>query len=187
VAEQSGGTVRIESQPGEGTSIKVFLPRANVEATSQDVEQVVPIHAPVQSGQVVLVVDDDSAVREVTATLLASVGYGVIEANSGAAALDVLGSGKRVDLMLVDIAMPDMNGIETERQALRKRPDLPVLFSTGHADLARFGGGDIDRRRIVGKPYRRDDLFKKVRACLSEPGTLPVRVVRTNDQASGQS
>jgi CheY-like chemotaxis protein len=120
----------------------------------------------------VLVVDDDSAVREVTVALLASCGYSVLEADSGPAALEIVESGARVDLMMIDVAMPDINGVETARRASNRRPDLPILLSSGYADLARFGGGAVDRDHIVDKPYRRDDLLRKVRTRLEQ--RLPV-------------
>ena len=113
-------------------------------------------------------VDDDSDVREVTVAMLDSLGYSVIEATSGPAAIAVLGSTECVDLMLIDLAMPGMNGIEAARQGQERRPDLPILFSTGYTDAVPFGGGEIDRNRIVGKPYAREELFRKVKvdACL---------------------
>lgn len=175
VARQSGGGVGINTRPGDGTSIEVYLPRADMEVPSEEMDRGPSVHAPVTRGQVVLVVDDDSDVREVTVAMLASLGYSVIEADSGPAAIEVLGSTGRVDLMLIDLAMPGMNGIEAARQAREGRPDLPVLFSTGYTDAARFGGGDIDRNRIVGKPYRRNELFRKIEACLIHAATNATR------------
>jgi signal transduction histidine kinase/CheY-like chemotaxis protein len=166
MATQSGGGAQINSRPGEGTSVEIYLPRGDAEASAEIFVERPPVHASVASGQVLLVVDDDSDVREVTVALLAGSGYSIIEADSGPAALKILGSSARVDLMMVDVAMPDINGIETARQARVRRPGLPVLFSTGYADVARFGGDEVDRDHLVGKPYRRDDLIRKIRTCL---------------------
>jgi DNA-binding response OmpR family regulator len=87
--------------------------------------------------------------------------------------MEVLGSTGRVDLMLIDLAMPGMNGVEATRQVQERWPDLPVLFSTGYTDAVRFGGGEIDQNRIVGKPYRRDELSRKIDACLRRRSRAP--------------
>jgi CheY-like chemotaxis protein len=123
-------------------------------------------HHPVIRGEVVLVVDDDSDVREATAGILASLGYHVVEASNGPAAISILASGEPVDLMLVDIGMPGMSGVDAVRVAREQRPDLPVLFATGYADAVPFSNGDIDRNCLVGKPFRRDELFKRIQACM---------------------
>ena len=158
VARQSRGGVRIDSRLGKGTSIEVYLPRANIELSPEPTEGGPPSDDPLINGQVVLVVDDDSDVREVTGALLASLGFSVIEADGGPAAMKIIETRERVDLMLVDVAMPGMNGIEAMREARERRPHLPILLSTGYSDIAHFAAGDIDRSRIVCKPYRRDEL-----------------------------
>jgi CheY-like chemotaxis protein len=184
VARQSGGAIQINSRPGEGTTIEIYLPRASgKEAAPALVVESPSIDAAVVADHLVLVVDDDSAVREVTVAMLASCGYGVIEAASGPAALEILDSGVCVDLMMIDVAMPDMNGVETARQARNRRPDLPILYSSGYADLARFGGGEVDPDQIVDKPYRRDDLLTKVQTCLEQrlPAVHAERAAATGD------
>ncbi|UGB44498.1 PAS domain S-box protein [Frateuria edaphi] len=165
-AKQSGGGVRIATRLGEGTSVKVYLPRA----TGAIVQAEDLPHAPVHPAggavrQCILLVDDDTGVREVTAAILAERGYEVIEAGSGGSALDVLDrEGGEVDLMLMDYAMPGMNGSEVAREAHAKRPSLPVLFLTGFADFGAFK--DIGDDRIVSKPFRDEDLLAKVRNML---------------------
>jgi PAS domain S-box-containing protein len=165
-AKQSGGGVRIDTRLGEGTSIKVYLPRADGAAPyAQDGPPVVvrEEHAPAR--QRILLVDDDTDVREVTAAILAEQGYEVIEAGSGGSALDVLDrEGADVDLMLMDYAMPGMNGSEVAREAHAKRPSLPVLFITGYADFAAFK--EVGDERIVSKPFSEEDLLAKVHAAL---------------------
>jgi CheY-like chemotaxis protein len=158
--------VRIDTRLGEGTSIKVYLPRADGAAPyAQDGPPVVvrEEHAPAR--QRILLVDDDTDVREVTAAILAEQGYEVIEAGSGGSALDVLDrEGADVDLMLMDYAMPGMNGSEVAREAHAKRPSLPVLFITGYADFAAFK--EVGDERIVSKPFSEEDLLAKVHAAL---------------------
>ncbi|HUN40984.1 MAG TPA: response regulator [Acetobacteraceae bacterium] len=115
----------------------------------------------------ILLVDDDSAVREVVAAMLEDLGYRVVEADGGAAALDLLSTGNRVDLMLADFSMPGMSGMELLREATARRPELPVLLVTGYADdkaLAVLG-----QERLVLKPFRNEELARKVRIALSGP------------------
>jgi signal transduction histidine kinase len=163
LAKQSGGGVRIDSTPGEGTSVKVYLPRARSAVT--EAQEAPAASAPQAGGDVqVLVVDDDSAVREVTASLLADLGYRVIEAGSGGAALELLERETDINQMLLDFAMPGMNGAEVAREARARRPDVPILFVTGYADTAALGeaGEDV----ILRKPYVEQELAAKLRAAL---------------------
>ncbi|MCX7515355.1 PAS domain-containing protein [Frateuria hangzhouensis] len=161
-AKQSGGGVRIDTRLGEGTSIKVYLPRAaGVAAESEAVMQEVVRQDNGPARQRILLVDDDADVREVTAAILTERGYEVIEAGSGGSALDVLErEGGTVDLMLMDYAMPGMNGSEVAREAHARRPSLPIVFLTGYADFAAFK--EVGDDRIVSKPFRDEDLLAKV-------------------------
>lgn len=162
-AKQSGGGVAIRTREGEGTTVSVYLPRAAEAPARLPARREVEAPA-APAGATVLLVDDDSAVREVTASLLREFGYGVIEAGSGNAALDVLRGAARIDLLLADYAMPGMNGVETVREAQRLRPGLPSLFITGFADLAALR--EVGEERIIQKPFRDDELGRKVAAIL---------------------
>jgi len=115
-----------------------------------------------------LVVDDDSAVREVTASMLRERGYVVLEVGSGGAALELLDRRSDIDLALIDLAMPGMNGAEVARQAHSKRPALPIVFVTGYVDMTALS--EIGDEQIVKKPFVGDELANKVRAAL---GTAP--------------
>jgi signal transduction histidine kinase/ActR/RegA family two-component response regulator len=164
-AKQSGGGVRIDSQQGEGTSVKVYLPKAYAPAVVEELHKPsVPTAA--WSRQTIVVLDDDSAVREVTATMLCDLGYDVVEAGSGAAALDIVRSDQTIDLLLVDYAMPGMNGVEVARAAAEIRDGLPVLYITGYADLTALR--EVGEDRIIRKPFRGDELGSKVGAALAE-------------------
>jgi len=186
LAKQSGGGVRIDSLPGQGASVKVYLPRADV-----DPQRDAPQHEPNSSADAanlsVLVVDDDSAVREVTAEILGELGYRVIEAGSGGEALHLLERGDRIDVMLVDFAMPGMNGAEVAREARARRPEVPILFVTGYADTAALeqaGEGGILR-----KPYLERELAAKLRAVLgaSPPASAaPRRAKLSGGQTSAE-
>ncbi|WP_269714077.1 response regulator [Caulobacter sp. NIBR2454] len=168
-AKQSGGGVRIETKLGEGTSVKVYLPRASQAARAAAVEAVFP-RGDGLANRKILVVDDDSAVREVTATILRELGCVVIEAGSGRAALDALEREEGIDMLLADYAMPGMNGMDTARAARAMRPNLPVLFITGFADLAALK--DAGEDRIVQKPFRDGELAAKIEAILGSADAI---------------
>ncbi|HWB48570.1 MAG TPA: PAS domain-containing protein [Stellaceae bacterium] len=164
VAQQLGGGVRIETEPGMGTVVTVFLPRAEALA-----DELTPRGRTGRrrhdrlTRQVsgILLVDDDPDVRAVAATMLREAGHTVIEAGSGGAALERLVERTTpIDLLIADLAMPGMNGFELARAARQERPDLPVLFVTGFADMAR--SEDSRRETVLQKPFRAEELTAKV-------------------------
>jgi PAS domain S-box-containing protein len=166
-AKQSGGGVRIDSHVGEGTSITVYLPRA--ETVPHHPAEAVSVRDAAAPGQIrVLLVDDDTAVREVTACMLEGFGYHVTQAAGGAAALDLLDGGAAFDLHLFDFAMPGMNGVELARQAEARRPDVPTVFVTGYADTKALDS--IGGRPVVQKPFRADALAVALRKALEAEG-----------------
>jgi len=162
-AKQSGGGVRIDTTEGEGTSVKVFLPRAAAAAQPEEEPRQAVLDAE-PGGRTVLVLDDDSAVREVTAGILQDLGYRVVEAGSGGAALDMLDKQSQIDLLLVDFAMPGMNGAEVAREVHARRPDLPILFVTGYADTEALAAAGDDG--ILRKPFVQKELAAKLRSVL---------------------
>ena len=161
-AKQSGGGVRIETAPGAGTTVRVYLPRS-----PDALANAAPIAAVEDEtgagGETILVLDDDDAVRAVTADSLRTAHFRVIEAVRGDAALEALAAETDVALVVADFAMPGMNGAEFARLA-RKITDVPVLFVTGYADLSALA--DVAEERIVRKPYRATDLVERVRMLL---------------------
>jgi PAS domain S-box-containing protein len=160
-AKQSGGGVRIDTKPGEGTTVKVFVPRAAVQADRDKIYDGPPSReSPKLGGRTVLMVDDDSAVRSVTATMLMELGCTVLEAGSGGAALEILARTSEIDLVLIDFAMPGMNGLELSREIKARRPGLPMLFVTGYADLTALN--ELGEENIIQKPFRDDELARKV-------------------------
>jgi signal transduction histidine kinase len=171
-AKQSGGGVCIESRPGAGTSVHIYLPRAEAKLAARAAAPVRPAAAPANRGLTVLLIDDDNAVREVTRAILHDLGYRVLEAGSGGAALDLIEREPRIDLMIADFAMPGMNGAELARLAQAKRPSLPVLFVTGFADRTALAG--VSEARIVSKPFVDDELAHKVRLALAEGASSKV-------------
>jgi signal transduction histidine kinase/CheY-like chemotaxis protein len=163
-AKQSGGGMRIESRVGEGTSVKVYLPRTErIEVTEASSHSDAP-NQPQPKGAIILLVDDDSGVREITASMLREMGYVVLEVGSGDAALDLLDGEAHIDLAVLDYAMPGMNGMEVARQVNSRFPTLPVLFITGYVDSAALR--EIGDAKIIKKPFVGDELANKVDAAL---------------------
>src|SRR5262249_11868487 len=132
-AHQSGGEVRIDTRLGHGTTITLFLPRTREDLTSAAADDSPAPH----DGQAaaILVVDDDAAVRELTVRALEALSYRVIEAENGRVALDLLRD-RDVDLTLIDLVMPGMNGRQLATRIRATEPDRAILFMTGYDDLS---------------------------------------------------
>lgn len=164
LAKQSGGGVSIDTEVDKGTTIRIFLPRADA-APTQEREPSGELLAAREAGMVVLVVDDDEAVRTVTAGYLSDLGYDVIEADSGGAALETLAHHDRIDAMVLDFAMPGMNGGELARELKVRRPGAPILFATGYADAEALT--DVGEDMIVRKPFTQAELARKLSRTLA--------------------
>ena len=164
-ARQSGGHLAIASEPGKGTTVRLYLPRSKADRSSAGPEKV---HAPPlpRGDEAILVVDDNDAMRTTAARNLAALGYQVRLAADGPGALAILQTGEPFDLLLTDVVMPNgLSGYQLADAARTLRPGLPVLFTTGFA--AEDGGEtnvmDADALR---KPYRRRDLAERIRSML---------------------
>jgi CheY-like chemotaxis protein len=136
---------------GRDQSEGVFLPRAQMDDGLETPNNSIPEAPADRRGEIILLVDDDNAVREVTALILRDLGSTVVEVGSGGAALEVLSGEQHVDLVVLDFAMPGMNGIEVARQVQVRVPSLPVLFVTGYADKDALSG--VSEGQIVRKPF----------------------------------
>ena len=163
---QSGGHIKIYSEPGQGTSVKIFLPRFAGEDAEAVVEQ--PEVTPrAEDGETVLVVEDDATVRDLVLEVLRDLGYTALEEPDGLAGLLVLQSHRRIDLLVTDVGLPGMNGRQLAEQARLLRPDLKVLFITGYAENAAFGNGHLDPgMQMMTKPFAVDVLGKRIRTML---------------------
>jgi CheY-like chemotaxis protein len=162
VDRQSGGTVRICSRLREGTTVQIYLPRANV-AAAPNVARARP--AGTARGAHILVVDDDTDVRWIIAQDLQEMGCIVAQAESGRAALAMLDRDAPYDLMVTDLVMPGLSGLDTVRLARRNRPDLKVLFTSGYADLSRFGD-KLGDHPVLRKPFKPQALAEAVQTAL---------------------
>ncbi|TCP37438.1 PAS domain S-box protein [Sphingomonas sp. BK235] len=163
-AKQSGGGVRIDTAPGEGTTVSVYVPRAAVAPAPVATDSAAPTAASI-ARRCVLVLDDEDRVREITAEALRDSGCRVIEAADGAAALDALAADPAVEAVVADVAMPGMNGIEFGRRARIGRPTLPVLFVTGYADADELAA--LPEAQVIRKPFTRAQLVERLAALLA--------------------
>ena len=165
-ARQSGGGVQIDSAPGTGTAVSVFLPRAPAQAEparARPEERVEPD----AGSAVVLVVDDDAAVLGITADILKDIGYSVLQAGNGPAALDLLDRHPTVDLLLTDVVMTPMSGPELAGRVEESYPQLPIVFISGYTAAAGLAGAG-SRRRLIRKPFSPGELRRQIEASLAE-------------------
>ncbi|MFJ2484546.1 PAS domain-containing protein [Pseudomonas sp. NPDC087639] len=168
-AQQSGGHVSLDSLPGQGTCVRLYLPRmVGLEAERLPVEPTEPQPA-TATGESVVVVEDDPAVRMLVLDLLKELGYQAHEAEDARVALPLLESDLRVDLLVTDVGLPGMNGRQLAEIARQHRPGLKVLFMTGYAQKAAERQGFLeDGMDMVAKPFSIELLASKIRAMISQ-------------------
>lgn len=165
--KQSGGHVQLYSELGHGTTVRVYLPargeNSGAEGHMTDVSATRPA-----CSETILVVEDDPRVRRVSVRRLKELGYTVIEADSGPAALKIVESGERFDILFTDIIMAGgMTGVDLARNVRRQRPDLKILFTSGYAEPAILKGGVLtEGAGWLGKPYSISELDAKLRELL---------------------
>jgi signal transduction histidine kinase len=168
--KQSGGHIKIYSEPGRGTCIKLYLPRFNnVETPAPNTARPPqPINLPLgKPEELVLIVEDDDAARHVTAQGVRELGYSVLEAENGRAAIDIIRKRADIALMLTDVVMPDMNGARLAREAVFRRHSLRILFVTGYTRNAIVHNGVLDAGvNMLTKPFTLEQLAVKMREIL---------------------
>ncbi len=167
---QSGGFVRLASAPGRGTTVRLYLPR---HERAQGQQPQLPAAEPegTGAGEAVLLVEDEAGVRELVAERLRELGYRVLEAADGPAALRLLRSGARVDVLVTDVGLPGgLNGRQVADVARERRPDLPVLFITGYAAVTLAHGAALDPgMEMMTKPFALDALATRIRDLKRSP------------------
>jgi PAS domain S-box-containing protein len=164
--KQSGGHVKLYSEPGHGTTVKLYLPR------TQQPEDVVapPDVAPVSGGtETILVAEDDDEVRTTVVETLGELGYRVLRARDASSALSIIEGGVAIDLLFTDVVMPGpLRSPDLARRAKELLPELAVLFTSGYTENAIVHGGRLDAGvELLGKPYTREALARKVRHVLN--------------------
>jgi PAS domain S-box-containing protein len=159
--KQSGGHVNIYSEEGQGTTVRIYLPRTRQE---EQVEPVDPVYSPTAiTGEMVLVVEDDDEVRATAIELLGDLGYSVIEAPDADSALAIVNSGLKIDLLFCDVIMPGaVKSTDLARKAKKRLPDVAVLFTSGYTQNAIVHSGRLDDGvELISKPYTRERLAQK--------------------------
>ncbi len=164
-ARQSGGSVRIESKLGAGTSVILMLPRSTkaVSEATRPALDTGPVRLPGRFSGCVLLVEDDDEVASLVTEMLRQIGFDVTRAASAAGGLGALANGRKIDIVFSDIMMPgEMNGVDLAREILNRRPDLPVLLTSGFAEASRRAVEDVGVH-VLPKPYRLEDLECAIR------------------------
>lgn len=158
--EQSGGRLRINSRPGEGTTIELLFPSTQLRAPAANQAQTVELKA-LSTAKTVLLVDDDEAVRTVLGEQLREMGFDVDEAGDGDTAIRQLRANGGYDVLLTDFAMPGMNGLDTIRLAVRQRPSINAVLMTGYADESAVteARGSVP---VIKKPINLNELMRRI-------------------------
>ncbi len=170
---QSTGHVAIYSEVGEGTTVKIYLPRYHGEEDVAEESRRSTSDRQSLGAETILVVEDDEALRLYTVEILSDLGYSVLEAASAAAALEIIGRGPDIDLLFTDIVMPGgMNGRQLGDEAMRQKPKLKVLFTTGYTANAIVHHGRLDPDvELISKPFTYETLGRKIRTILDTKGS----------------
>jgi PAS domain S-box-containing protein len=162
-AAQSGGRAEIRSKPGEGTTIRLFLPRSEKAVGKA---QEAPEQREARAGATVLVVEDNDQVRDFALSLLAEMGYRVVPAASAEEALQILDCGETIDIVFSDVVMPGLSGVDLAKIARQRQPDLPILLASGYSEeIVAGAGASFD---FVRKPYDATTLDRAIQAALEQ-------------------
>ncbi len=166
-ARQSEGYAQIYSELGQGTTIKLYLPRHYGEAEQDEALPGLTQEHVTDAGEIVLVVEDDSVVRALIVEVLGELGYQAIEAHDGPAGLERLRTMERVDLLVTDIGLPGLNGRQVADAGRALRPDLRVLFMTGYAENAALASGFLEPgMSMITKPFAMEALATQIRTMI---------------------
>ena len=163
--KQSGGHVKIYSEEGHGTTVKLYMPRSGDTAVEEDANEEVP---EIERGaERILVVEDNESVLEISANIFRDWGYEVVEARNGDEAVDRLRDDQPFDLLFTDVVLPGArSGVDIAQEAKRLQPHIKVLYTTGYTDNAAMQKVKLDRGVVINKPYRRAELLEQVRNML---------------------
>jgi CheY-like chemotaxis protein len=166
-ARQSNGHVMIDSKAGQGTSVRLYLPRHHGDiSASRGSAAKLPNYA--GSGETVLLIEDEPVVRSVILEMLAEQGYRALEAVDGPSGLKILRSDEPLDLLVTDVGLPGMNGRQVADQARESRPELKVLFITGYAESVAMSEGFLQPgMEMITKPFDLDHLAWRIRGMIS--------------------
>jgi PAS domain S-box-containing protein len=164
--KQSGGHIKIRSELGRGTTVRIYLPRSQLK--EDEIAEVVPA-AVTHGTEAILLVEDDENVRATTADMLTDLGYHVLRARDADAAMGIINSGASIDLLFTDVVLPGpVDARELARTVQQRLPGLPVLFTSGYTDNAIVHGGHLDPGvELLSKPFTQGDLARKLQKVLT--------------------
>jgi len=166
-ARQSDGHATIDSRVGQGTTVRLYLPRHHGDGAAGHVSTVRAAEHAV-AGETVLVVEDEPVVRSVILEMLAEQGYRTLHAVDGPSGLKILRSAERIDLLVTDVGLPGINGRQVADQARETRPGLKILFITGYAESVAISDGFLHAgMEMITKPFDLDNLSQRIRAMIS--------------------
>ncbi len=166
-ARQSNGHATIDSKPGQGTSVRLYLPRHHSGAVAGAASAAATAERSA-TGETVLVVEDEPVVRAVILEMLDEQGYRTLEAVDGSSGLRILQGNEQIDLLVTDVGLPGINGRQLADQARETRPDLKILFITGYAESVAIADGFLQPgMEMITKPFDLDNLSRRVRAMVS--------------------
>jgi PAS domain S-box-containing protein len=166
--KQSDGHIRIFSEPGHGTTVRMYLPRAVDDSTNSPVAT--GVFRITHGTETILLVEDDEQVRRFALSQLKSLGYNVLQAHNGLEAMELIERNERIDLLFTDVVMPGMSGRQLVDAARQRRPGLKVLLTSGYNEDAIAHHGRLDHGvQLLPKPYRRRELAKRIRSIFDAP------------------
>ncbi len=167
--KQSNGHIKVYSELGEGTTFRIYLPRIRQQEAVVSSDWTGPARG---GSETILVVEDDDDVRETVVELLSDLGYKVLRARDAASGLAIIESGMPIDLLFTDVVMPGpLKSHEMAKRAQERLPGLSVLYTSGYTENSIVHGGRLDEDvELLSKPYTREDLAHRVRACLDRAG-----------------
>jgi PAS domain S-box-containing protein len=171
VVKQHSGFVNVYSEPGKGTTFRIYLPQSGAEFSVDEVETVP--EQPTMGSETVLVAEDDRSIRELIESVLGKFGYGVIIADDGVDAIDKFKTNReKVDILIMDMVMPKKSGREAYQEIIKLRSDVKVLFISGYSPDLLHNRGFLDTGEdVLVKPFQPLDLVRKVRSVLDTPPT----------------
>jgi len=164
--QQSGGHITVDSTPGQGTTVSLYMPVVHHAATDEEVPAVQPVS--LGAGQSILVVEDDEQVRMLVTVVLEDLGYTAEVVEDADGAIPILASSKKIDLLITDVGLPGLNGRQLAEIARQSRPTLPVLFMTGYAEKAQERSAFLDNgMAMIAKPFLLDAFSEAVRSAMA--------------------
>lgn len=169
LVKQSNGHIKVYSETGEGTTIRIYLPRTKQAEADRPVATLGPVRGGTET---VLVVEDDDDVRTTVVEVLSDLGYRVLRARDAASGLAIIESGVPIDLLFTDVVMPgSMQSREMARLARERLPELAILFTSGYTENSIVHGGRLDEHvELISKPYTQEELAHRLRYCLEGRG-----------------